>query len=139
MILVVVIAMSLLFAYFVNYATEFQLGSGSSVLESIVVEDVWFKNSTSIELNVYNVGKVDSTIRSIYVNDLPVPPVKVNIVYFHGKQATGAVWNQTIPAGGHANLTVTLFSPDWNSHDFYDIKLVTTRGSDFEGRYVSPG
>lgn len=139
MILVVVIGMSVLFAYFVNYATDFQLGSGSSVLESIVVEDAWFKNPTSIELHVYNVGKVDSTINSVYVNDLPAPSFQLNSVYFHGRQATGAVSNRIIPVNGHANVTVTLFSPGWDSHIVYDIKIVTARGSGFEGRYVPPG
>jgi flagellin-like protein len=141
MILIVVIGMSLLFAFFVNYATDFQRGSGSSVLELIVVEDACFKNSTSspspsIELNVYNVGKVDSNITSIYVNDIRTPDPQVNSVYFHGKPVPGSP--KIIPANGHANVTVP-YPQGWKSHLVYDIKIVTARGSSFEGSYVSPG
>jgi hypothetical protein len=138
MILVVVIGMSLLFDYFVNYAANFQLGSGSSVLESIVIEDVWFKAHTSIELAVYNVGKVDSKIDSIYVNDLPASSFQISAIYSRGREVSKPTANLAIPVNGHANVTIALFIPGWNDHTVYEIKIVTARGSSFEGKYISP-
>ena len=114
MILVVMVGMSLLFAFFVNYAHDFQVGSGSAVLESMTVEDVWFKGSTA-EVWIYNVGKVNFTITSVYVNDQFV----VNP-------------NLEIAPGQHGNITIaSAYSGNCT------IKIVTARGSAFEGRYYS--
>ncbi len=44
MILIVMAGMTILFAFIGAYAQSFQAGSGSAVLESLTVEDVWFKN-----------------------------------------------------------------------------------------------
>ena len=116
MILVVITGMSLLFAFFVNYTRDFQTGSGSAVLESMTIEDVWFSNLDGPLVSVYNVGKVSLTITSVYVNDQ-----KVN-------------FNCDIPEiapGQHAKITI-----DYGSADSGDtIKIVTARGSAFEGRY----
>ena len=72
MIMVTIIGMSVLFAFFVNYAKDFQLGSGSAVRESLVIEDVWFINEQPAQVWVYNVGKIDLTVSAVYVNDRPV-------------------------------------------------------------------
>lgn len=120
MILIVTIGMSVLFAFFVNYARDFQMGSGSSVLESMVVEDVWFQNS-EITIWVYNVGKVNFTITNVYINDFLVP-----ITSNAG----------TIDVGGHGRLVVTpLPSMSEGDNVRYVVKLVTTRGSSVEGSY----
>jgi flagellin-like protein len=116
MILVVIIGMSLLFAFFVNYTRDFQTGSGSAVLESMTIEDVWFKGSTA-EVWIYNVGKVNFTITSVYVND----------------QNTGFDPSSLeIAPGQHGNITIaSAYSGNCT------IKIVTARGSAFEGRYYS--
>jgi flagellin-like protein len=140
MILIVVIGMSMLFAYFVNYAKDFQLGSGSSVLESMTIEDVWFKTPTSIELTVYNLGKVDSKITSIYLDDLPQFNFTITSISLHGQQIESTVMNPIIPINGHANITILLFPLGWSNRPYaYDLKIVTARGSGFEGKYLPPG
>ena len=114
MILVVIIGMSLLFDFFVNYTRDFQTGSGSAVLESIVIEDVWFTNPNGPQVWVYNVGKVSLTITSVYVDDkLDSSP------------------NIEIKTGQHQPITVD------SAHSDCTIKIVTARGSTFEGRYYS--
>jgi flagellin-like protein len=110
MILVVMIGMSLLFAFFVNYTRDFQTGSGSAVLESLVIEDVWFTSPTQVW--VYNVGKVSFTITSVYVND-----------QFDSNP------NLEVAPGQHGNITVA------SAYSGCTIKIVTARGSAFEGRY----
>jgi flagellin-like protein len=110
MILVVMIGMSVLFAFFVNYTRDFQTGSGSAVLESLVIEDVSLTSPTQVW--VYNVGKVRFTITSVYVND-----------QFDSNP------NLEVAPGQHRNITVA------SAHSGDTIKIVTARGSAFEGRY----
>jgi hypothetical protein len=120
MILVATIGMSVLFAFFVNYARDFQMGSGSAVLESMVIEDVWFQNS-DVTIWVYNVGKVNFTITSVYINDFLV-------------QITSNAG--TVDVKGHGELVVAPLpgmSPGNNVR--YVFKLVTSRGSAVEGSY----
>jgi flagellin-like protein len=111
MILVVMVGMSVLFAFFVNYTRDFQTGSGSAVLESLVIEDV-APISEGAQVWVYNVGKVSLTITSVYVNDhLDSSP---NIVIKTGQ-------DQPITVG--------------SAYRGCTIKIVTARGSAFEGGY----
>lgn len=112
MILVVIIGMSALFGFFVNYARDFQTGSGSAVLESMVIEDAWFTKPEGPQIWVYNVGKVSLKITSVYVNDqLDSSP------------------NIEIEAGQHQPIMVN------SAYSGCTIKIVTARGSAFEGRY----
>jgi len=119
MILVVMIGMSLLFAFFVNYARDFQTGSGSAVLESMVIEDVWFNGTSRVEVWVYNVGKVDLEVAAFYIND--------------ERASIDSGSDVAVSVGEHGKLTV---SSDFSLHNIYDFRMVTTRGSAFEGRYV---
>ena len=112
MILVVMVGMSLLFAFFVNYTRDFQTGSGSAVLESMVIEDVAFTGSNGAQVWVYNVGKVSFTITSVYVND----------------QFTGNP-NLEVASGQHGMITIG------SANSGCTIKIVTARGSAFEGMY----
>ena len=119
MILIVVTGMSLLFAFFVNYARDFQLGSGSAVLESMTVEDVWFRDSpTRAEVWVYNFGKADFRITSVYINDqfVTVDPTSL-----------------TVRVGEHGNFTVPYAFESGKSYSF---RIVTARGTAFEGKYA---
>jgi flagellin-like protein len=111
MILVVMVGMSVLFAFFVNYTRDFQTGSGSAALESLVIEDV-SPSDSGPQVWVYNVGKVSLTITSVYVSDhLDSSP---NIV---------------VKIGQHLPLTVE------SAYSGCTIKIVTARGSAFEGGY----
>jgi hypothetical protein len=73
-----------------------------------------------VEIWLYNYGKIDFKTTSVYVNGLLVDsnPVEISI-------------------GEHGRLTVYLASK-WTSGTPYHIKLMTERGSTFEGEYVSP-
>ena len=77
MILVVMVGMSLVFAYVTVYSSSYQAGVGSSVLESMTIEDVWIQNSNTVQISVYNTATqanlgtnsgVDITVATIYVN-----------------------------------------------------------------------
>jgi flagellin-like protein len=121
MILVTTIGMSVLFGFFVNYARDFQLGSGSAVLESFVVEDVWIQDAATVKIWVYNVGKVDFSITDVYIND------------FRGYIEENTV---NVEVGDHASFTVI---PSTQSSLTLDVpnffRIVTARGSAVEGRY----
>jgi len=121
MMLVVMTGMSLLFAFFVNYAGDFQRGTGSAVLESLTVEDVWFKSATHLEVWVYNFGKVPLNITSVYIDNRLVTPLGYNL---------------GVPVGGHGNITLGLpFSLASGIHNY---KIVTSRGTGFEGACLRP-
>ena len=45
MIVVVMVGMTILFAYVAVYAQNYQTGVGSSILESMTIEDVWITKS----------------------------------------------------------------------------------------------
>jgi len=73
-----------------------------------------------IETWLYNYGKIDTTVSSVYINGLSV-------------DFTSA----TIKIGEHSKTIIYLSNP-WTPGTAYKIKLVTERGSVFEGEYVSP-
>ena len=121
MILVTTIGMSVLLGFFVNYARDFQLGSGSAVLESFVVEDVWVQDADTVKVWVYNVGKVDFSITDVYIND------------FRGFIVQNVV---NVEVGEHANFTVIPSTQSPLNVDVPNLfRIVTARGSAVEGRY----
>jgi len=121
MILVVTVGMSMAFAYFVNFVKNYQAGSGSSVMELISIEDVWFKTGGNVMVWLYNYGKVDVTVSSFYVDGQLV-----------------ALNSITIPVGGHNDTTVHVIDPEWVAGVTHDFKFVTERGSVFESDYTVP-
>ena len=70
MILVTMAGMAILFGFVISYSDAYKSGVGSSVMESLTIEDIWISppsvtNSLyTVELSIYNVGKVDSNITS---------------------------------------------------------------------------
>ncbi len=126
LILVVVLGMSMAFAYLVSYVKDFQIGRGSAAMELFCIEDVWFKGvggSGPIEISVYNYGKVDVNVTGLYVNGQPIG----------FNQPSGHL---AIPIGGHGNVTTVNVRLDPDVP--YYFRLVTERGSICEGEYVSP-
>jgi flagellin-like protein len=131
MILVVTIGMSIVFAYFVGFSRDFQLGPGSAVAELIEVEDVWFHyNQTTarweITITLYSYGKVDSVnVNTLYINDEQVQDFNVQLI------------KSNSPLSQHGKVTVD--DPDQYTHGlWYNFRLVTQRGSVFETAYLKP-
>jgi hypothetical protein len=112
------IGMSGLFAFFINYSRDFQLGSGSAVLESMTVEDVWFRNSNTVEIWIYNFGRVDLDITNVYVDS--------NAALFTPDDLNIAI-------GEHEQIIV---SSSFVASGSYRFKIVTARGTSFEGTYT---
>jgi len=127
MIVVAIIGMSFLFAFSVNYATDYQLGRGSAVLELMVIEDVWIRNSTTLEIWVYNVGKADLEISNVYVNDYQanITHVDNNLVELDSLFE--------VEVGEHVKFSVE--STSFFEEGYNLLTLFTARGSDVEGRY----
>jgi hypothetical protein len=111
-----------LFAFFVNYAADYQLGRGSAVLESMVIENVWIRDSTTVEIWVYNVGEVELEISDVFVNDFQAP-------------FTSDVDQGIVAVEEHGKLVVTPLEP-LGTQVNYVFKLVTVRGSVVEGTYL---
>jgi flagellin-like protein len=133
MILVTMAGMTLLFGFVSSYSDTYKAGIGSSVMESIIIEDVSF-NSTSIthaytnqtKIWVYNVGKIDAKITSIYLYGLALT---------NGS----STFNFDIPVkvGEHVSITVQQ-PPVWVSGATYDFIINTLRGSKFEAKFTAP-
>jgi hypothetical protein len=125
MILVVIGGMSVAFAYFTGYVKDFQIGRGSSIMELICMEDVWFQDEQTIRIAIYNYGKVDVKIVSLYMDNI--------LVAFQAED--GSENFIEIPVKGHRVITV---EHALTENTRYRFKLVTNRGSIFEEQHISP-
>ena len=85
--------------------------------ERFIVEDVWFRNG-SINIYLRNIGKVDLTVSSVYINFTLQPTSPL-----------------TLQVGGHGWLNVTC---TWVSGQVYNINVVTTSGTKVADYYVAP-
>jgi hypothetical protein len=119
MIMVVMVGMSILFGALVVYSDNFHSGSGSAVLESMTIEDVYF-TSSNVRISIYNTGKVDFTVANVYIDS----------------KMAGPSPNSLIKQGEHG--VITLMSPGgpFVSGSGYSFKIVTARGTGFEGTYI---
>jgi FlaG/FlaF family flagellin (archaellin) len=117
MILVVMTGMSILFGALIVYSDNFHSGSGSSVLESLTIEDMQF-SPTQVQISIYNTGKVNFTVTSVYINGI-----------LAGQSQTYLPLNE----GGHGVISVTGAFVQGASYSF---KIVTSRGTGFEGIYI---
>ena len=125
LILIIVLGMSFAFAYLTGYVSDFQQGQGSAIMELIMVEDVWFRSKTHINITLYNYGQVDVTVVSVYLDGLQVD--------FTG-DSDGVL---ALSLEEHDCIHVYL-SKDLIESKGYKIKIVTERGSAFEGQYTTP-
>jgi hypothetical protein len=126
MIMVVMVGMSVLFGALIVYSDNFHSGIGSSVLESITVEDVHFINSKTVQLSIYNIGKIGIEISNIYIE---------------GQMATFTLTPpaKTVPIaeGMHCDGLIVTASPGtFSIGNSYSFKIVTLRGTGFEGTYI---
>jgi flagellin-like protein len=131
MILITMVGMTLLFAFVSSYSDNYKAGIGSSVMESLTVEDIWLSPGGSssynsqVQISVYNVGKVDSTITSVYADGLKLTENdKLNL-------------NKPIAVGQH--LTITLnWHQNWVHEREYTFRIATLSGSNFDVTYRAP-
>ena len=88
--------------------------------ERIVVEDLWFNNSTG-NINVYlrNIGKVAFQVSTVYIN--------------HTFQPFTSPFRLEIGAHGWLNISYS-----WASGSLYYVDIVTSRGTHVGDYYKAP-
>ncbi len=130
MMMIVMVGMSLVFAFVTVYTQNYQNGVGSSVFESLTIEHVWFgaaglAYSNEVTLWVYNSGEIDATVNAIYIN---------------GAAATNgsSSFNYNIPVRVGQHIPITVQGPYWQSNVTYQFKVTTLRGSTFEESFTAP-
>jgi hypothetical protein len=93
---------------------------GETMSERIVIEDVWFNNSTGrIDVYLSNVGKVAISVASVYVNQSPQTFIRPF----------------TLEIREHGWLNI---SESWTPSTLYYVNIVTTRGNHIDGYYEAP-
>jgi flagellin-like protein len=133
MILVTMAGMTILFGFVISYSDSYKAGIGSSIKESLIIEDVWFRgsgSSSTVELWIYNVGKLPVNVKAIYVNGL-----NLDVTSFDGNTVTNALnINGERPLNGHVRV---IAGCPWESYGSSPIvfKIATERGSTFEQSY----
>jgi flagellin-like protein len=127
MIMITMIGMTLLFAFVASYSQTYKAGIGSSVMESLTIEDVWLSYDSEVYdskvlMHVYNSGKIDCTISSVYVDGL----------------ALNATLNEKIEAGKDTVLFLNREGASaWDPRQTYTFQVSTLRGSNFELKYTA--
>jgi flagellin-like protein len=137
LVLIVVLGMSAVFAFFVDYVSDYQRGRGSSVMELVEIEDVRFTGVDSVEVWLYNYGEIEVEVDAVYVNGLAVKNFSfydVSSVPLYDSDGDGSV--EVVPYA-HAMFNVTL-SDVWDFDASYVFRFVTERGSAVEREYFSP-
>jgi flagellin-like protein len=135
MIMVTMAGMTILFGFVISYSDAYKAGVGSSVMESLTIEDIWLSPHSSnynseVQITVYNVGKVDSTITSMYANGLKLT------------ENDNLNLHKLITVGQH--LTITLdWKPNgqnqvWVHGQEYTFRISTLSGSKFDMKYTAP-
>jgi flagellin-like protein len=124
LVLIVVIGMSAIFTFFVDYVTDYQRGTGSADKELLEIEDVYFADANVVEVWLYNYGGIDLEVDAAYVNGR-----SVDLTYFY------ADW--TLAPNQHKRFNVTL-NVDWAPNLSYAFKFITVRGSTVERAYFAP-
>jgi flagellin-like protein len=132
MIMITMIGMTLLFAFVASYSQTYKAGIGSSVMESLTIEDIHLSPEktvydSSFRIVIYNSGKIDCNITSVYVDGL----ASVDVVTLNGNL------NVPVVAGGNNSINLQR-DVSWASGTTYTFKVSTLRGSDFELTYTAP-
>jgi flagellin-like protein len=130
MIMVTMAGMTILFGFVISYSDSYKAGIGSSIKESLTIDDVWFQGGNKLELSIYNVGKLPVNVKAIYVNGL-----NLDVKSFDGSEITNALnINGEIPINGHVKVIANC---NWQSYGSSPIvfKIATERGSTFEQSY----
>jgi flagellin-like protein len=133
MILVTMAGMTILFGFVISYSDAYKAGIGGSVMEILTVEDIWLSPgsgsyNTAVNLTIYNVGKVDSTITSVYANGTKLTDT-VNGPNFNLKD--------NLSIGEHKTLAL-YWGNNWQSGQTYVFRIATQRGSVFDVPIKAP-
>jgi flagellin-like protein len=140
MIVVVMVGMTILFAYVAVYAQNYQAGTGSSILESMTIEDVWITGPQTVQLTVYNTAtapnlgtRIDSTVVAIYVNNSALTTGTLSGINFDVLVSASdhVTLDGYLPIGGN-------WPAGFQSGNTYDFRVVTMRGSSFRTQYIDP-
>jgi hypothetical protein len=92
----------------------------NNMSERVVVVDVWFNSATqTLDIYLYNVGKVDATVANIYLN--------------HTKLVSASPLQLETGQEGWLNVSCT-----WQSRGLYYLDLVTSRGLHIAEYYNAP-
>jgi hypothetical protein len=115
LLLTVIVVAAMSIATTATYVITTNLRENMS--ERVTVEDVWFNQATGT-VNVYlqNVGKVDASVSSVYINHTSQP----FDMPFH------------LEIDGHKWLGISF---SWNSGDLYYVDIVTNRGTHIASYY----
>jgi flagellin-like protein len=130
MIMVTMVGMTILFGFVISYSDGYKAGVGSSVMESLTIEDIWLSPhspsyTNEVQISVYNVGKVDSTITSAYVNGLALTKNgNLNL-------------KESITVGQHLIITLNWNQPFGRGQQ-YTFRISTQSGSNFDITYKAP-
>ena len=85
--------------------------------ERVAVEDVWFNSdTTTVDIYLDNVGKVDFEVEAVYINHVTQP--------FH---------NFALKVDEEGSLSI--YFSDWTSGEVYYIDIVTSRGNHIADSY----
>jgi flagellin-like protein len=130
MILVTMAGMAILFGFVISYSDAYKAGVGSSVMESLTIEDIWLSPlstayNSEVQISVYNVGKVDSTITSGYVNGLALT------------KSGNLNLKESITVGQHRTITLNWIHPFVHGQQ-YTFRVSTQSGSNFDMTYTAP-
>jgi flagellin-like protein len=130
MIMVTMAGMTILFGFVISYSDGYKAGVGSSVLESLTIEDIWLSPhsisyNSEVQISVYNVGKVDSTITSAYVNGLALT------------KNSNLNLKESITVGQHLIITLNWNQPFARGQQ-YTFRISTQSGSNFDITYKAP-
>ena len=140
LILIVVLGMSLVFGFFVDYVSDYQSGRGSSVMELVEIEDVYFIEGNRVEVWLYNYGKIEFKVSTVYVNGLLLNMTE-DFVFSNQSSLDDLYVDENgfveVPPYVHAKFNVTL-SQSWVFDTSYVFRFVTARGSAVEREYFSP-
>jgi flagellin-like protein len=132
LILIVMAGMTLLFGFVGSYATSFQSGEGSRVLESLTIEDYWFTRTTDagqvdvISIWLYNTGKVDVKLNTFYLNGAQTRAYGSN--YINDYTSSPLSSNTLVKVGEHLQIVIPYSIPGSCT-----VKIASARGSTFEG------
>lgn len=138
LVLIVVIGMSAVFSFFVGYVSDYQSGRGSSVMELLDIEDVFFNSTdtSSVDVWLYNYGEIEVELDAVFVNGLPVnftfyPASARELGDFDGD---GAV---DILTFSHVKYNLSLWL-NWDAKPIHVFRFVTKRGTIVEREYFTP-
>ncbi|PVX24472.1 MAG: hypothetical protein CW691_07525, partial [Candidatus Bathyarchaeum sp.] len=92
-------------------------GLHDNMSERVIVEDVWF-NSNQISVYVRNVGRIKISIDAVYIN-----------------QVSQGFTSLELEQGKHGGLVIMY---PWTANAEYEIKVVTSRGTQVVDYYISP-